>query len=122
MRTIKVSKKELLKTLIANKEKHIKEYQEAVEDYKQVVLQMTQTNLKLAKTADLGLFAKIKSIPNAPQVYEKEYSRAIRMLEMSVEDVIELEDDVFNQLVLDEWGWKNQFVATSTLYKTALGR
>jgi hypothetical protein len=40
------------------------------------------------------------------------------MLELSVEDTIELEEDVFNQLVLDEWTWKNAFVASNSLYKT----
>ena len=30
----------------------------------------------------------------------------------------ELEEDIFNQLVLDEWSWKNSFTATSALYKT----
>ena len=40
------------------------------------------------------------------------------MLELSVEDTIELEDDIFNQLVLDEWTWKHQFVASASLYKS----
>ena len=46
------------------------------------------------------------------------YTRAIRMLELSVEDVIEIEEHIFNQLVLDEWGWKQQFTAMSALYKS----
>jgi hypothetical protein len=40
------------------------------------------------------------------------------MLELSVEKEIEVEEDVFNQLVLDEWHWKNQFIASASLYKT----
>jgi hypothetical protein len=39
-------------------------------------------------------------------------------LELSVEDTIEVEEDVFNQLVLDEWAWKNAFVASGALYKS----
>jgi hypothetical protein len=42
------------------------------------------------------------------------------MLELSVDEVLEVEEDVFNQLVLDEWGWKHNFAATSAMYKSAL--
>ena len=40
------------------------------------------------------------------------------MLELSVEDIIEVEEDVFNQLVLDEWQWKRSFTASAMSYKT----
>ena len=120
MRTVKVKKKELMTKLVANKEKHIKDFEEAVSDYKELVLSICQSNLKLSKTGSLDSFDKIKAIPGAPREYTKEYERAISMLEMSVDDVIELEDDVFNQLVLDEWNWKNQFVMATTSYKAAL--
>jgi hypothetical protein len=57
-------------------------------------------------------------MPPAPVNYADNYSRAIRMLELSVEDTIDVEEHIFNQLVLDEWGWKQQFVAQSAMYKT----
>ena len=56
----------------------------------------------------------------APQSYEAEYTRAMRMLELSVDDTIEVEQDVFNQLVLDEWHWKMSFTASNTMYKSLL--
>ena len=46
-------------------------------------------------------FLKIKAHPSAPNSYEDSYKRAIRMLELSIDEVIEIEEDVFNQLVLE---------------------
>ncbi len=118
MRSVKIDKKKLLTIVKENKSKHIIEYNESVEDYKSAAIKLASEHIELAKSGKLSEIAKIKSMPQAPISYEKEYDRAIRMLELSVDKEIELEDDIFNQLVLDEWVWKNQFVSSSMLYKT----
>ena len=118
MRSVKVEKAELLKIVRDNQKKHIKEYDESVKDYKKAAIKIAKEHVELAKTGDLEQIAKIKAMPSKPTSYEKDYDRAIRMLELSVDDTIELEEDIFNQLVLDEWTWKHQFVASGALYKT----
>jgi wobble nucleotide-excising tRNase len=118
MRSVKVEKNELLGIVRENKKKHIKEFDESVKDYKKAAVKVAKEHVELAKTGDLDKISKIRAMPQRPNSYEKDYDRAIRMLELSVEDTIELEEDVFNQLVLDEWTWKNSFVATGALYKT----
>jgi hypothetical protein len=118
MRDVKINKAELLNIVRDNKEKHIKEFNEAVEDYKKAALKVSEDNLALAQSGDVDKIAKIKGMPQKPTSFEDAYARAIRMLELSVEDVIEIEEHVFNQLVLDEWTWKQQFVASGALYKT----
>lgn len=117
MNAIKMNRLELLALVQANKVKHIADFTESVEDYKALVLQYSSANLKLAKTASLEEFKKIKSLPGAPVSYESSYARAIRMLELSVEEIIEVEEDVFNQLVLDEWSWKRSFITANSTYK-----
>jgi hypothetical protein len=117
MNAIKMNRLELLGLVQANKVKHIAEFEESVEDYKKLVLQFSTANLKLAKTASLEEFKKIKSLPSAPVSYETSYARAIRMLELSVDEIIEVEEDVFNQLVLDEWSWKRSFITANSTYK-----
>ena len=118
MHAVKINRNELLEIVKTNKEKHVKEYEESVEDYKAAAIKVAQANLKLAKSGDLDSIAKIKGMPQKPTSYETNYNRAIRMLELSVEAVIEVEEDVFNQLVLDEWAWKHNFVASASLYKS----
>ena len=80
MQSVKMNRLELLKIVKENKEKHIVEYAESVEDYKVAVLKITAGNLKLAKTADLAK-SNFRAIPSRPQSYEDNYARAIRMLE-----------------------------------------
>jgi hypothetical protein len=118
MNAIKMNRLELLAIVKANKETHVKEFIESVEDYKTLVLKTNNDNVKLARSGDLEKFKKIKAMPPVPVSYEDSYKRAIRMLELSVEDIIEVEEDVFNQLVLDEWNWKRSFLANSTIYKS----
>ena len=118
MKNVKMNRLELLKIVKENATKHVHDYDEAVQDYKIGVLKVAGTNLKLAKTGELEKFAAFQRMPATPVNYADNYTRAIRMLELSVEDTIEVEEHIFNQLVLDEWGWKQSFVAQSALYKS----
>lgn len=118
MHAVKVNRKELLKIVTDNRETHITDFNESVEDYKAAVIKLAEANLELVKTGDLEQIARTKPMPGKPVSYENNYNRAIRMLELSVEKEIEVEEDVFNQLVLDEWAWKNAFVASASLYKS----
>jgi hypothetical protein len=118
MNSVKMNRKELLKIVKDNQKKHVAQYEESVADYKVAVVKLAKANLKLANTGDLVEIRKMKNRIDAPQSYEDNYTRAIRMLELSVEDVIEIEEHIFNQLVLDEWGWKQQFTAMSAMYKS----
>lgn len=118
MNSVKVDRKKLLKIVTENKEKHITDFNESVEDYKAAVIKLAEANLELVKTGDLEQIARCKPMPGKPVSYENNYTRAIRMLELSVDKEIDVEEDVFNQLVLDEWAWKNAFVASASLYKS----
>ena len=118
MRSVKVEKTELLGIVRENKKKHVKEFDESVKDYKKAALKIAKEHVELAKSGELDQIAKIRAMPQKPSSYEKDYDRATRMLELSVEDTIELEETIFNQLVLDEWTWKNAFATSAALYKT----
>ena len=38
------------------------------------------------------------------------------MVEMTQDDVIELNEDQFDKLVMDNWSWKEQLQLTSSMY------
>lgn len=118
MHDVKVNRMELLEIVRKNKEKHIAEFNEAVNDYLEAVIKISDENLDLATTRELDLIAKIKSIPPKPTSYESSYTRSIRMLELSVDEIVELDEHTFNQLVLDEWQWKQMFTTSNSSYKT----
>lgn len=117
MNNVKMDRLELLKIVKENAVKHVADYDEAVADYKVAVVKVAKANLKIANTGDLEKF-NFQRMPAAPVNYADNYSRAIRMLELSVESIIDVEEHIFNQLVLDEWSWKQGFVAQSALYKS----
>jgi hypothetical protein len=118
MKNVRLDRLELLDIVKTNKEKHIADFKEAVTDYKKAVINVAKENLAVARTGDLIKFRQFRTMPAPPASYEDSYSRAIRMLELSVDSCIELEEQVFNQLVLDEWQWKSSFTTMSATYKS----
>lgn len=40
----------------------------------------------------------------------------IKMLEMCVADEVTVTEQQFSQYVLDDWGWKKQFITTNARY------
>jgi hypothetical protein len=120
MKSVRLEREELLNIVSENKQKHIVDFKESLADYKKAVVKICKENSELARSGDLGKIRQIRSMPSAPVSYEDSYTRAARMLELSIDDVVELDETTFNQLVLDEWTWKNQFTTSSTFYKTVL--
>lgn len=112
-----MNRQELLGIVKENKEKHVEAYNESVEDFKVAVIKVAKSNVKLANTGNIEKM-KFISFPTPPVSYETEYTRAIRMLELSIDEVIEVDEDIFNQLVLDEWSWKRSFQLSASLYKS----
>lgn len=118
MNSVKINRTRLLEIVNDNHRMHVQEYDEAVEDYKAAAIKLAQQNLKLARSGDMEKISKIRQMPPKPVSYEDNYIRATRMLELSVDDAIEVEEHVFNQLVLDEWGWKQQFATLAATYRS----
>jgi len=118
MNAIKMNRLELLGIVRANLIEHVSMFNESVTDFKALVLGIAKDNLELAYVGEMSSIKKIKPLPSMPVSYESSYKRAIRMLELCVDDHIEIEEDVFNQLVLDEWHWKHSFIASNTMYKS----
>lgn len=119
MQNIRMDKGELLGIVRQNMEKHVREFKEAQEDYKVAMVNLAKSNLKLAEDGDISRFKKNwLHMLSEPTSYEKTYIRAERMLELSIDTTIELDESTFNQLVLDEWQWKDSFTASNISYKS----
>ena len=130
MENIQINRTTLLEILQTNRAQHIKEYEEAVVDYKALSIKIAKQNSKQMKANVKAVISgnfdahlhDLESGPNAPKSHEKEYNRAIRAVELDVRETIELQENVFNQLVMDEWTWKEAFTVSNTIYKAGLGR
>jgi hypothetical protein len=127
MRSVNIGTQELLEIVTKNLATHIADYNEAMEGYRREFGDVLKKNAVISRK-NFALFNKdpnispdklirLIPIPPTPRSYADEYKRAIRMLELSADVVTSVEDDVFNQLVLDEWSWKQNFVGMTSLYK-----
>ena len=113
MENVTVRKVDLLEALKANRRDHQAIFDEALEGYRDAVLQ------QLTQHLDEVQKGKVKQVLinlPMPENHTKDYDRAIRMVEMSVHDEIEVDEHSFRQYVMDDWAWKRQFLASNAGY------
>ncbi len=116
MRNVKDKKAEVLEILRNNREHHRKIFLEALEGYKNQAVELLEKHIKAIKA---GRVARVRVQIPEPEDYTREYDRAIKMLEMSVDDIVELDEDTFAQFVMDDWDWKRQFLKSNAPYSAS---
>jgi hypothetical protein len=115
MDSVKIDVKQLLNHLIENRAKHVVDFDEAMSGYRKAMIDALTAKLKAAK--------KEEDVDHSIQVtrpisYLAHYDEAISMLEWTTQSEVELDRMQFKQYVRDEWAWKQQFIATSAMYKS----
>lgn len=113
MDQIRVNKSELLKIMKANLASHYDQFIKAQEGYRGLVVHKLDEALRDART---GREIRTHISLVAPEDHTKDYQCVIGMLELSLDDEINLGQREYAQYVDDEWGWKEEFVRTSTMY------
>ena len=106
MERVKVKKSELLEILQANRKKHKEEYKETIRAFRMKAADLFNKEYQKAisgKKFESSVFL------SKPESHEKDYDLSIKMIQMSVDDIIELSTGEFNQLVNDEWSWRSSF-------------
>jgi len=111
-RTIKVNKVKLIEQIKTNKENHIIEYDKAVIAYKEEALR--QLNEQIKKVEEGSLAAKLNLV--TPVNNAENYDKIIQMFEWEVEDVVELEQNEFNEYVQDETEFAVQAKFSNSMY------
>lgn len=112
MKDVTVDKNVLLATLQNNRKQHADEFKKIMESY------METLTVKFEEGYDLLSKGEIPDLdmPSIPESHTSDYDRAIKMVEMEVNDHFILEDHDFRQLVMDEWSWKHIFEMTKSAY------
>lgn len=115
-RSLKYGRDRLVKTLRENRAKHTETYTTALKEYKKAVITELEKNLVLAKEGkQIGHVLDLRM----PEQHTADYDRAIEMFSLTTEQEIELDQDTFCQLVMDEWNWKNSFTSNTVSYAAA---
>lgn len=116
MKTVKVKKDQLRETLLENKETHVKDFELAWEKYHERVIHNVEQLLQHAKDVKKGEPVNVHIGLQAPVNHEEDYERALEMLEWEVGDHVELTQAEFQQLVQDDWSWKQHFSSLNMAY------
>lgn len=118
MDLVTVRKTDLIEVVKQNREKHNLIFAESVNGYWEKAQTELDKQIEKARIKDTsGLHL---SLPY-PTSHEKEYIRALKQLEMSVDENIELSQNEFSQLVMNDWSWKTSFINTYSTYGTSTG-
>jgi hypothetical protein len=117
MNNLNFNKLELLKIIRENRDKHREVFEESYEGFYQALLE------QLDKMKEAALARKKVNLHlglSEPKDQTGEYDRAIRMLELSTDESVSLDEQQFANYVLDEWHWKAQFIASNTMYSESI--
>ena len=114
MEVIKVAKAELLSILKKNRDSHKAVFEEAQKGYRKEAIEALDKALQDARS---GRNIRTVIRLDAPVNQTSDYDRAIKMVEMSIDENIEIGETDFANYVLDDWHWKTQnFNATNAYY------
>lgn len=106
----------LLSQVTENRAKHAADYATAKEEYrKRYKLELEKRHAAIEKGED---FRHEIQLP-IPEQFLKEYDRAIAMLTRTTATEITLGQQLFNQLILDEWHFSQRFAQTSGSYSSS---
>ena len=109
LKPIIVNKEKLLHILGTNREKHIDIYYQAIKGYKEEAKKLLSNRLDDFNVTKLDPDLSF-SLPKL-QSHVDSYNRAIKMLEWSVDNTIELDANQFDNFVNDNWSWQFGFLS-----------
>lgn len=115
--TTKVGVGDLITKLRANRSKHEEQHVIAMKAWRKKVSEVADASVKMADEGSLKKLPKDwNKVMDIPITYLKEYDNAILMLEASTDQELELTQEQFNCLYLDQWGWKDEWLYTNQSY------
>lgn len=140
-RTVRVNRKRLIETLMANRTDHIKQFNEAMAGYKATALAkvdeafnglaarlatrkaelVKELNSFTAETADnftnhLTILQAVTVNMEVPTSYEGAYDAAIDMANFDTREELELSGSEFQCFCRDVWDWTYGFTRTTEAY------
>jgi hypothetical protein len=113
MRTITVSKEDLIATLRENRDSHRDIFIAAQQAYRDKMIEELDRALAEARTG--GQIRRDFTLP-VPEDHTEDFNTAIAMLEWHQAKTVELEQYEFQQYVENEWGWQKSWAANTAAY------
>jgi hypothetical protein len=116
MKTV-IKREALLEVLKKNAAHHALIVKEAREGYLKSAKEALEQRLDvLMRESRKGKIVGLSFNLHPPQDYTEVYKVAIKMLEVTQQEEIELGPDEFSQLYLDQWNWSHDFLFKNSTY------
>lgn len=109
MQTITMDKETLIGILKANRENHIREFQETYNNWLIKYRAMLKAELENPNPTGSVRLAK-------PESHEKDYDITLSMLTHETSNSVKIERYQYEEYVLDDWSWKKSFELCKTTY------
>lgn len=113
MRTIKIEVEKLRAVVQENREKHRAIFEEAMTGYRKAAI--TELD-KMIADAKAGKKIRRSLTLVEPVDQTRDYDRVLKALELTSDTIVDLTEQEFAQYVLDDWGWKRQFIHANSTY------
>ena len=108
-----VTVEELKAKLEQNRGRHRKAFEKALVDYRDFAIRQLDEQIeRLKKGGNAAVYVNVQ----APEDHTDDYDRVLAMRGMTVDDVMQIEESLFQCYVMDQWEWNEQFVATNSSY------
>jgi hypothetical protein len=116
MRSVNVNRDRLIDAIKINKTRHAEDVTAAREAYRTAMQMALVDALKQLESGEFDGIHKMINALDKPEDHTRDYERALLMLDMSQDAIIELTEAEFRQFVQDEWGWKGAWTAMNAKY------
>lgn len=113
MDSVTVNCANLLEKLKINQEAHRQQFEAALAGWRAEVLAALR---RAVIDAEQGKRFRTSIQLPQPSDHTDDYKEIIQAVTWSTRDEITLTRSEFRQFVLDEWGWKHDFIATNSMY------
>lgn len=115
----RMQRDDLLAKLRENRDQHRRIFLEAIVGYREEAVRILEQHIDRIKNGDL---VRVHVSMPEPTDHTRDYDRVCAMIELTEDDIIELEEHEFGQYVLDDWSWKQQFLTANSSYSETAAR
>lgn len=114
---VTVNRDELVERIVNAREEHKVMYEKALAGWIKKMQEASKAVIIRVEKNDLKAFPKeFRSLMQMPSLHLDDYDQALEMLRMSVSSTITLGPEDFDQLVLGNWSWREDWENTNSLY------
>lgn len=111
--SVVMPKDKVVDIILTNRDAHRAVFEEAMEGYEARSVELLQEHIARIKKGKRERI--VVSLP-VPEDHTEDYDRVLSILDHDTRDEVELDARSFDQYVRDNWSWKGEFTATTSMY------